>query len=229
MAGLEKAVITNTVTGDAVPVLFNPEEYTLDRSNNLAQSAVPGLSGPIVQFVSGGQQTLAMDLFLDTFEEHRLGSRVLARAGEDVRVLAGRITGLMDIDPTTHAPPVLLFTWGTLSFTCLLARAQQRFTMFLSDGTPVRARLSVTFDEFRDVELEARQVKRETADYTKVHQVVQGDTLPVLAARHYGDARVWRPIALRNELDDPRRLELGARLVVPQLPFRDPATGEVHA
>lgn len=226
--GLQKALITNTVTDVPVEVLFNPDEYTLDRSVTVAQIGVPGLSAPILQFVSGGMQTLAMDLFLDTYEEHRLGSRVLARAGEDVRALAVRITGLMDIDPTTHAPPVLLFTWGTLSFTCLLAKAQQRFTMFLPDGTPVRARLSVTFNEFRNAELEAKEVKRETADYTKIHEVGQCDTLPAIAAHSYGDPRSWRPIALRNDLDDPRRLEAGSLLVIPQLPYRDPDSGEVY-
>ena len=42
---LEKAMITNTTTGDKVTVLFNPEEYRLNRDINYAQIAVPGLSG----------------------------------------------------------------------------------------------------------------------------------------------------------------------------------------
>ena len=41
---LEKALITNTVTGDRIPVQFNPEEYTQNREINYAQSAIPGLS-----------------------------------------------------------------------------------------------------------------------------------------------------------------------------------------
>jgi Contractile injection system tube protein/LysM domain len=226
---LEKALITNTVTGDEVPVLFNPEEYTVSKSINFAQTGVPGLSAPIIQFVSGGLQTLEMELFLDTYEEHRAGSRVRNRAGDDVRALVRAITGLMAIEPSTHAPPVLLFTWGSLSFTCVLAQAQQRFTMFLPDGTPVRARVSVTFNEFRNVDLEAKEVKRETADFSKIHEVGQGESLSAIAWRSYGDPGLWRPIALRNNLDDPRRLEVGARLVVPQLPYRDPESGEVYA
>ena len=34
-----------------------------------------------------------------------------------------------------------MFTWGTLSFTCVLARASQRYIMFQPDGVPVRARV----------------------------------------------------------------------------------------
>ncbi len=45
----------------------------------------------------------------------------------------------------------------------------------------------------------------------------------------YKNARLWRPIALRNGVDDPRRLVVGQRLLIPRLPFRDPETGEVMA
>jgi Contractile injection system tube protein/LysM domain len=226
---LEKATLTNTVSGDRIPVMFNPEEYTLNKDINYAQSAVPGLSAPLIQFVNGNQRTLELELMLDTFEEHRDGSAALNQAGEDVRRLVRRVTDLMEIDPATHAPPVLLFTWSSLSFTCVLARATQRFVMFLADGTPVRARLQVTFNEFRNADLEAKEVKRETANYSKVHDVVDGDTLAVIAGRAYNDPRLWRPIAMRNSLDDPRALTPGQRLVVPPLPFRDPETGTVFA
>jgi nucleoid-associated protein YgaU len=227
MAGLEKALITNTVTGDKVPVMFNPEEYTVSKDINFAQTAIPGLSAPILQFVNGNMQTLEMELLLDTYEPHAEGSRAVNQAHEDVRNLTRQITDLMQINPGTHAPPVLLFTWGFFSFTCVLARCSQRFLMFLPDGTPVRARLQVTFNEFRNVEMEAREVKRETVDYSKLHVVAQGETLSGIAGRAYGNPSLWRPIALRNEIDDPRTLPTGARLVIPQLPFRHPETGEL--
>ena len=48
---LEKATITNLTRSENVKVLFNPEEYSLNRDINYAQIAVPGLSGPLLQFV----------------------------------------------------------------------------------------------------------------------------------------------------------------------------------
>ena len=228
MASLEKAKITNTVTGKSIDVMFNPEEYTVNRDINYAQTPVPGLSAPIIQFVHGNMQTLEMELFLDTYEAHREGNRLINKAGADVRTLTRQITGLMSIDRTTHAPPVLLFTWGSLSFTCVLARASQRFVMFLPDGTPIRARLQVTFNEFKNIDLEAKEIKRETADFSKLYEVRQGETLSAIAARIYGNPALWRPIALHNNIDDPKALPVGIRLLVPQLPFRDPESGEVY-
>jgi hypothetical protein len=212
---LEKAVITNTASKERIPVMFNPEEYTLNRENNFAPIAVPGLSAPIIQFVHGNQQTLEMELFLDTYEAHKAGNRTLNAAGDDVRKLVRKVTDLMNIDRTTHAPPVLLFTWSSLSFTCVLGRATQKFIMFQPDGTPVRARLTVTFNQYSN------------ADHAKLHVLRQGETLAAVAAAVYGNPRLWRPIALRNRLEDPRRVAAGTQLAVPQLPYRDPDSGKV--
>jgi len=122
---------------------------------------------------------------------------------------------------------VLLFTWGSLTFTCVLARVSQKFVMFLPTGIPVRARLQVTFNEFRNVELEAKEIKRETADFSRRHEVGEGETLSAIAGAVYEDPRMWRPIAIANDLDDPRAVPTGARLLIPQLPYRNPETGEV--
>ena len=222
---LEKATLVNTNTGDRVTVQFNPEEYTVNRDVNYAQAAVPGLGAPLLQFAHGNMQTLELELLLDSYEKHTEG--MATAAGADVRPLVRRVTDLMNIDPATHAPPVVLFTWGTLSFTCVLARATQRFIMFRPDGTPVRARVQVTFNEFRNGDLEAKEVKRETADYSRLYVVGDGETLSAIAGRVYDDPTAWRPIAIRNGVDDPRRLTTGQRLLVPMLPFVDPETGEV--
>jgi hypothetical protein len=224
----DKAIITNTVTGDRIPVMFNPEEYTLNRDVNYAQTGVRGLGAPIIQFVHGNMQTLQMELLVDTYEAHTEGSKVLNGAGENVRNLTDKIIHLMEIEPTIHAPPVLIFSWGLMSFRCVLASASQRFILFLPDGTPVRARLQVTFNGFTNVDFEAKQLKQETADFTKIHVVSQGETASSIAAQAYGNPALWRPIAIRNALDDPRRLTPGLRLVIPQLPFRDPESAEVH-
>jgi hypothetical protein len=223
---LEKATLTNTVTGVSVPVLFNPEEYTLNRQVNYAEAAIPGLSAPLLQFVNGAMQTLEMELLVDTLEAYPAAG---ITAGSDVREQTRKVIDLMDIDARTHAPPVVLFTWGSLTFTCVLARATQRFLMFRSDGIPVRARLQVTLNEFRNVELEAKEIKRETADYSKRHTVGQAETLSAIAAASYGDPALWRPIALRNGLDDPRDPPTGLQLAIPPLPYRDPESGEVFA
>jgi hypothetical protein len=227
MAGLEKAVITNTVSGTKIPVLFNPTDYTVSQEINYAQAAIPGLSQPLLQFMNGNVPTLDMELFLDTNEAVIVSGRTIATAGSDVRTLVQQITNLMTIDSTTHAPPVLVFTWSSLSFTCVLAKAAQKFVMFLSDGTPVRARVQVSFKGYTSATTESKEIKRQTADYSKTYTVAQGDTLSKIAGVLYGNPALWRPIGLNNGLSDSINLVVGTQLLVPPLPYQDPETGEV--
>lgn len=229
MPTLEKALLTNTVTREDVEVMFNPEEYTYTDGNNLAQVAIPGLRSPLLQFVHGNLKTLEMELLVDTYEAHLSGAKVLNSAGQDVREITSKITDLLDINPETHAPPVLLFTWGQWTLRCVLASVTERYIMFLPSGVPVRARLQVTFNEFTNAEFEAKEIKRETADYSRIYITGQGETLSAIAGRVYQNPQQWRPIALRNGLDDPRQLDVGMRLLIPQLPYIDPESGEVYA
>jgi len=211
-----RARITIENTGAVVEVMFNPEEYTLSRDNSFASQAVPGLSSPLLQFVHGNLRSLDMELFFDTYEQQR-----------DVREETQRVVSLLDIDPDLHAPPVLIVSWASLQFRCVLVKASQKFVLFLPDGRPVRARISVSFNEFFDAAQEGRAIKRQTANFSKTHTVVLGETLAEIAARFYDDPTNWRPIAIENGIDDPRSLAAGRPLLIPPLPFVDPATGEV--
>lgn len=216
--GLEKLLIKVEHNRRVIPALFNPEEYTIDKDNNFASQAIPGLSGPILQFVHGNQRTLSMELFFDTTAKRT-----------DVRTLTNQVTDLLKIDSELHAPPVLVVTWGSLSLRCVLARVSQKFVQFLEDGLPVRARLSVTFNEFLDPEREAKEKNAQTADFTKVHVTGAGETLDRIATRYYENPFAWRAIALANDIDDPLAIAAGIELSIPSLPFRDPETGEVAA
>lgn len=214
--GLTKAKITVEHSGASLEVMFNPEEYTLNRDNNFASQAIPGLSSPLIQFAHGNLRTLEMELLFDTYEKL-----------SDVRQETEKFIRLMEIDPALHAPPILVVAWASLQFRCVLTRANQKFLLFLDDGRPVRARITASFTEFIDAEHEALQVKRETADFTKQHTVLQGETIIGVAFKYYSDPTLWRPIAKRNQLDNPRSLTAGQTLLVPSLPFKDPITGEV--
>lgn len=214
--GLARARIEKSHNGEFFEVLFNPEEYTLSKDNNFASHNVPGLSSPILQFVHGNLRTLTMELFFDTTDDAR-----------DVREETEKVVDLAAIDSELHAPPPLRISWGSLLFEGVLTSVNQTFTRFLPDGRPVRARLDVSFSELIDPEREAKEVNRQTADFSKLHVVADGETLSGLAARYYENPAMWRAIALENGIDTPREaLFVGRRLAIPPLPYVHPETGE---
>jgi LysM repeat protein len=217
-----KIKITNNFDNTFFSVEYNPEEYTLSKDNNFAAQAIPGLRSPLLQYVSGNLRTLDMELLFDTWD-----SPLPMASKADVRDLTDQVVKLMDIVPDFHAPPVLTIEWASLQFTCVLAKVSQKFIMFTDQGTPVRARLSVTFQEFVTPEQEADDTVKLSSDLSKVHVVTQGETLSAIANRYYEDPKPWRPIAIANGLIDPRSIVPGQSLRIPPLPFTDPTTGEV--
>ncbi|HEC98656.1 MAG TPA: LysM peptidoglycan-binding domain-containing protein [Nitrospirae bacterium] len=218
---MEKAYLTRKDNPSVkVSFLFNPKEFTVEKSNQFAEVQIPGLPSSIFQFVRGNARSVTMDLFFDSYEE-----------GDDVRKYTDQITGwdagsmfsklpkekkgLMDIDSDLHAPPICIFIWGTFIFQCIIERVTKRFTMFLPEGVPVRATLSVTLKEYREVEVQVKEVALQSADLSKRWVVKQGDSLWSIAAREYGNPNDWRLIAEANKIDNPRILNPGQELVIP--------------
>ena len=204
---LAKAFVVNTNTGQQIPVMYNPEQFSLDQGNNFAEIGIPGLNAPPIQYVRGKGRVLSMELFFDSYE-----------LGQDVRQFTNGITSLLATLPNTFAPPILLFVMGSFSFRCVLAEAAQRFTMFAMDGTPVRSTLSVRFHEYVDV-----TIAIETGVFFGppiVYNIVQNDTLSGIAAATGGDPSTWRRIADANNIDDPFKLPIGKPLVIPGSPTR---------
>lgn len=215
---MERIQILNEKTNETIVALFNPEEYSLNKDNNYASQAIPGLTSPLLQFVHGNLQTLDMELFFDTFE-----------AQTDVRKLTDRVFGLLAIDSDLHTPPVLQVSWGSLYLRCVLAKVSQKFIKFLPSGQPARARLTVTFNEYLDAATQVSQANLQSPDFSKAYTVVEGDTLSAIAGAHYDDATLWRPIALANFIADPRSISIGDELQIPPLPYTDPSTGVVYS
>lgn len=202
---LEKAAITNLDTNDVIRVRFNPEEYSLDSGNSFAEIAVPGLQAAPMQYVRGNNRTLSMELFFDSYE--------LEPEQRDVRLQTNPIIALLDKSSATQAPPLLLFSWGSLNFNCVLESVKQKFTMFLEDGAPVRATLAVSFKEFEPIDIEVEHGL--FIGPPTVHNIVSGDTVSAVAAAVLGDPTAWREIAELNDIDDPLDLPEGETLIMP--------------
>ena len=208
--------------GQLIEVLFNPAEYSIEKSNQYQSTNIPGLATPVSQFVSGNADTLTMELFFDTYSPSSRHRSVQPR--DDVRKYTRRLADLLNIDPALHAPPVCQFVWGGplgspegIQFKAIIERLTQKFTMFLEDGTPVRATLNVTFKEYKTVAEQLKEVGRESSDRTKRRIVKEGDSLWMFAAVEYGEPRLWREIARENGIVNPLELVPGTELVIPAL------------
>ncbi|MDB5692067.1 MAG: LysM peptidoglycan-binding protein [Alphaproteobacteria bacterium] len=217
-------ILSGSRAGTVIPILFNPEQYTMDRANTFKSTAVPGLGSELIQFVNGNSTVLTMDLFLeDSFDAASLNMNQaqdeLAEGVLNMLVLTRMklLNSLLEIDRTLHAPPTVRFVWGPLRFDAVVEKITTKATIFHSDGLPKRATLSVSFREYRSIARQLEEPRRESADKTKRRQVDAAESLWLIAEHEYGDSRAWRHIAEQSDVDDPRALKPGDWLQVPPL------------
>ena len=138
-------------------------------------------------------------------------------SGTDVRQHTRKLARLAEVNIHLHRPPICELRWGEFDiFTGVLTSISQRFSLFLADGTPVRATVTCSFVESAPIAL-ARAREPNSADVDKTRQVRRGDTLQHLAAEEYGDPRQWRHIATANGIVNPRDLRPGTVLTIPKL------------
>ncbi len=213
----EKAVITVQDGEEAntdITVMFNPESYQISHGVSYGEKKIPGLDGPISQFLSGESMTLDMTLFFDTYVPPTVGK---AESGTSVADKVKPLARLLKIDGTLHRPPTVKFCWGKLQFYGYLASLRESYTMFLSDGTPVRAKAEVSFKSLLDADESRRQSPFESPDRTKVRVLHEKEQLWHYAWEEYGDAEHWREIAERNGIRNPLAVEPGMVIHLPAL------------
>jgi Contractile injection system tube protein/LysM domain len=202
--------------GIQLDVQFNPTEFSLTKGAQLAEIPIPGLDQPIIQFVRGQTETLSLELFFDSTEDGT-GSQA-----KSVTEKTDDFYSLIKIDPETHAPPVLLFKWGSEFpgyrevFKCVVSSVRQHFTMFSPTGVPLRAKLTVELREYKTLPEQIYELNLQSADQTKAHVVLEGETLSSIAYQAYGDPSGWRRIADANAIEDPLALAPATILRVPR-------------
>lgn len=217
---LAKAEIINLENSERLVCHFNPNAYTFDKKNNWPANEKAGSNMPQHKFGGGSPATLTMELLFDTYGDPKADEKDVRKKYTD------KLWKLMLVDPKSKnfdkkskkgRPPQVKFIWGkTWSFEGVITSLSQKFTLFLSDGIPVRATVNVTFQQSKDEAALAKQNPSSGgAGGDRVWTVTEGDSLGWIAYQEYGDTSMWRLIAEANQLEHVRHLTPGATLVIP--------------
>ncbi len=204
--GLVKAKIVNVSVEPPAPieVLFNPTDYGINRGANYTELQVPGLSTPILQFIRGEARTIDLELFLD-------GTNKRKPVEDDL----DKLRQFVSINGKLHAPPVCRFEWGKVSFQGVVTSLKEKFQLFAEDGQVLRARVTLSIKSYESAEVQLRNLRRSSPDRTQVRVFREGESLALIANEMYGDSRLWRLIALENNIQRPRFIEPGTPLRIP--------------
>jgi hypothetical protein len=208
--------------GETIAVLFNPTEYTVTKTNTWNFKEVQGSSLPPPEFGGGGPRQISLSLLLDN---------AVLDGSQSVKDITDKLFKMMEVGDgqpaggTRAAPPYVTFRWGAVdTFKAVCTSLTCAYQLFQPNGDPIRAEVKLDLKQAEAASTASSNSANQGQNPTTralagagVHTVQDGDSLPSIAYRAYGDATRWRTIAEANEIDDPLRLRRGTPLMLPRL------------
>ena len=199
--------------GKRLEFRFNPKEYTLAKAATWNRPTNKGAKSSTKPEFGGVQpQSVQLELFFDDWE----GDGDLSA---DIETLLGWLKPTdKSIDTKKPQPQLLHLEGGNTSplanFKGVLKSVSAKYTMFNSDGKPVRATVTIALEEFPDDP--KKQNPTSGSPMTRRARVMAaGDSLHSVAYAEFDDPSLWRGLALFNGIDDPLRVRPGTRLLIP--------------
>lgn len=127
-----------------IEFMFNPTQldFSLQFTVNKEGAARTDKGLPKVSFAYPEPCSLTIsNIILDTYEA---GSSVLTHLKKFQKAVSFAEAG----SGAKKRPPVYIFTWGAQQYLrCFVKTLNYSLTMFLPDGTPVRAKVNLTLEE----------------------------------------------------------------------------------
>ncbi|HEU5483624.1 MAG TPA: peptidase M23 [Microlunatus sp.] len=190
---------------------FNPKEVTITKSAKWERKPTKGSkkAGP-PEFTGPEPSKMTLEMFFDATGP-RDGSVVAAVE----KLLSCCVATEESAGQKKPSPPLVVLHWGSISsFPAFVTSVSAKFTLFASDGTPIRAVCSVSMEEMPGEPFRQNPTSG-SHDVRRVHRTVAGDSLASVAYAEYGDPTAWRPLAAFNGIDDPLRVPTGTVLLLP--------------
>lgn len=198
--GLEKAKIRAVAPGQpdqvltTIQVMFNPKQYTVNATVNYSEVNEQGEPSD-QQFTGGETATFSAELFFDTSE-----------SGTDVRDYTLQLEDLMKKSQNATSPPECEVWWNSDEpvFIGYLVSLNQEYLMFASNGTPVRARCTVSLKSSKRYWTD-RGPRSSSGSGGNSSGASQNQHLWQTAHSTLNSARKWRSLAHSRGVNNPRR------------------------
>jgi hypothetical protein len=194
--------------------MFNPDTYTVEHSTSFnTQQPVNGTGGD-PKFNGAQPGRFSIEFILDATGVS--SDLEIPAIPIPVQVLLFNAVTL-DISGDIHRPNYLIIQWGTFIRECVLVNSRITYTLFDSNGIPLRAKVNATFLERTDSKLNQIASMFSSPDLTHSRMVLQGDILPIMVYRIYKTPDYYLQVAKANKLKNFRQLEPGTTINFPPI------------
>jgi nucleoid-associated protein YgaU len=206
---------TPTFLSGQIKFQFNPNELTLTKTAEWnKQTTKSSKKAPPPEFIGAQPSTLSVDMFLDSNEVDPTDP--LRDINDDIEKLLGCCTPHREaLTKNNPSPPFVAFSWGgKLNLIGVVKSVTVNYKLFDRQGTPTRALCKLIIEERAFVSKKQNPTSGALAVHGS-HTVLAGDSLASIAYKEYNDPTLWRALAVKNGIDDPMRVAVGTRLLIP--------------
>jgi hypothetical protein len=201
---------------------INPDEFTVNYTSNFDGNSAAGQTGTPANFISTSPIELQLKFYLDGTNA---AGKLKGSDGSD-KTVAEKLIEFYEAcgyNSSSHRPRYVEIIWGKLHllrfdpecFNGCLKSVSVNYKLFNQDGTPLRAVITASFMEaIPDAERDSAG-KTASPDMTHVRIVKEGDTLPSMSGKIYGDFIYYLEVAKANKLDAFRSLVPGTKIFFP--------------
>jgi hypothetical protein len=214
---LEKLTITGysdpaySTEADTCTVQINPSSYTHNHEVSYTDGVAIGAPGGVLGFQGIKPQNVAFEIYFDA----------TGTVDGSITAVDDQITTFKEIcfdyQAELHEPNYLIISWGTLVFKCKLKSLDLTYSLFKQDGTPLRAKAAVKFEQALEADAIFQDADPKSPDLTHELVVQAGDTLPLLCYRIYGESSYYMEVALFNKISNFRDLVPGTVIRLPSI------------
>lgn len=195
--------------------LLNPEKYIFKYKVEYTEAQGQGTSATQPKFVRTPPEDLDLEFLFDRTgvikgQEDFSGDGII----EDIEKFKKIV---FDYSGDEHKPNYVMIGWGTLLFKGTLLEMSIEFKLFGADGTPLRAVAKAKFKGSVEDDLRVAKENNNSPDLTHIRSVMDGDTLPLMTFKIYGDSKYYLEVAKANNLRNFRKLETGQKIMFPPI------------
>jgi hypothetical protein len=196
-------------SGTPFVAMFNPDQWSEADKFVYNDSQENGTKPAIQRFNSVRSQNLSFELLIDG-----------TGASGDVKEVTKEIYDLrktVGFNGDIHRPNKLFIIWGYFIFKGVITDLDIQYTLFRPNGTPLRAKVKLSFKEDTDTVERQLDLNLKSADLTHHRLVKEGDRLDNLTNSIYNSPRYVTEVAKANNLTTFRKIPVGKEFVFPPI------------
>lgn len=212
ITGYTDEKFTQAFAGQPYTLMINPENIKWQKGIEYNEQQAPNTSSASQKYKSTPSDKLSFETVIDC-------TGVVDPARTDMNAeIAALEKIIFTYNGDIHRPNFVKIQWGKdITFKGVLTSFDTSYTLFRPNGSPLRAKVSLSFSQYIDPKTVTKLDGKNSPDITHLVTVEEGMTLPQLCKKIWNNQSAYIKVAEHNGLNKFRNLKGINKLIFPPI------------